>query len=126
MKCLTAASNSDGARVTIQDCVSGQQNQQWVMNNGVNVRVFGNKCLDVTDGKNADGTRLQIWTCSSGNANQMWDYNVRGAGLDCHFSPDFIAGLDQQNHLVEQEQMPGSHRLGSDKWQQSASALFSR
>jgi hypothetical protein len=75
LKCLTAASNSDGARVTIQDCVSGQQNQMWVMNNGVNVRVFGNKCLDVPEGKTTDGTKLQIWTCSDGNQNQMWDYN---------------------------------------------------
>ena len=39
--------------------------------------VYGNKCLDVTDGKNADGTKMQIWTCSTNNPNQKWDYNVR-------------------------------------------------
>jgi hypothetical protein len=39
--------------------------------------VFGNKCLDVPEGRFVDGTKLQIWTCSTNNANQKWGYTVR-------------------------------------------------
>ncbi|KAF9477745.1 macrofage activating glycoprotein [Pholiota conissans] len=71
--CLTAASNSDGAKVTIQPC-NNAASQKWTFSNN-QVKAYGNKCLDVTDGKNADGTKMQIWTCGSGNPNQSWDYN---------------------------------------------------
>ena len=73
-KCLTASSNSDGAAVTLQGC-TGAAAQKWIFT-GTTVTVFGNKCLDVTDGKNSDGTKLQIWTCSTNNANQQWQYSV--------------------------------------------------
>ena len=73
-KCITAASNNDGAAVTLQGC-TGADSQNWVFNNG-QVRVFGNKCLDVTNGANNDGTKLQIWTCFDGSVNQLWDYTV--------------------------------------------------
>jgi len=36
------------------------------------IQIFGDKCLDVTDGVDADGTKLQIWTCDFANANQRW------------------------------------------------------
>ncbi|KAF8629590.1 hypothetical protein AX15_003336 [Amanita polypyramis BW_CC] len=71
-KCLTAASNNNGAAVTIQGC-TGSANQNWVFSGG-QVQVFGNKCLDVTNGANADGTKLQIYTCLGGNQNQQWYY----------------------------------------------------
>lgn len=74
--CLTAASNNDGAAVTIQSC-TGSAAQKWTFAGNGQVTVYGNKCLDVTDGKNADGTKMQIWTCSTNNPNQKWDYNVR-------------------------------------------------
>ena len=73
-KCLTAASNTDGAAVTIQGC-TGSANQNWVFSGG-EVQLFGNKCLDVTNGVNVDGTKLQVWTCS-GTQNQQWYYTVR-------------------------------------------------
>ncbi|KAJ7719505.1 carbohydrate-binding module family 13 protein [Mycena metata] len=62
-KCLTAASNADGAVVTIQPC-TGSTAQQTTFTGG-SVKVFDNtKCLDVT-GEN--GNQLQIWTCSTNN-----------------------------------------------------------
>jgi len=74
--CLTAASNTDGAFVTLQPC-TGADAQQWTFTNG-QVKLFGNsKCLDVTDGVNNDGTKLQIWSCAdSSNANQQWFYTT--------------------------------------------------
>jgi len=39
------------------------------------VQVFGNKCLDVTDGVNADGVKMQIWSCWGQNPNQQWYYD---------------------------------------------------
>lgn len=72
-KCLTPASNSDGAVVTIQDCTGGD-NQKWTFTGG-SVKIFGNsKCLDVTGGNTADGTKMQIWTCTNNNANQQFYY----------------------------------------------------
>ncbi|KDQ24799.1 carbohydrate-binding module family 13 protein [Pleurotus ostreatus PC15] len=71
-KCLTAASNNDGAVVTIQGC-TGADAQKWTFDGG-SVKVFGNKCLDVTDGSTADGVKLQIWTCNVPNANQQFFY----------------------------------------------------
>ncbi|KAJ7442728.1 hypothetical protein B0H11DRAFT_490544 [Mycena galericulata] len=46
----------------------------WVVPNGNNaagsLQIFGNKCLDVTNGVDADGTKLQICTCFSGNTSE--------------------------------------------------------
>ncbi|KAJ7089318.1 hypothetical protein B0H15DRAFT_949292 [Mycena belliarum] len=71
-KCLTAASNSDGAAVQISDCVSaGSASQSWTIL-GSALQIFGNKCLDVNGGSTASGTKMQIWTCGTGNANQQW------------------------------------------------------
>ena len=72
-KCLTAASNTDGAIVSIQDC-TGDASQKWTFTGGT-VTVFGNKCLDVTDGNINDGALLQVWTCSANNANQQFSFN---------------------------------------------------
>jgi hypothetical protein len=36
------------------------------------LQVFGNMCLDVTNGAIANGTPLQIWECTAGNTNQEW------------------------------------------------------
>ncbi|KAJ7052012.1 carbohydrate-binding module family 13 protein [Mycena amicta] len=72
-KCLTAASNTDGAIVTISTC-TGLAAQQWTFTGGA-VKIFNNtKCLDITDGKTTNGNKLQIWTCGSGNANQQFYY----------------------------------------------------
>ncbi len=68
--------------------------------------VYGNKCLDVTDGKNADGTKMQIWTCSTNNPNQKWDYNVRlhtyfKNGESCVMILILNSGVDEHDHLVQ-------------------------
>ncbi|KAF7364653.1 hypothetical protein MVEN_00334800 [Mycena venus] len=74
--CLTAASNTDGAAVTIAACGNATSLNSWVLPQGAGavgtIRIFGDKCLDVTNGMNVDGTKLQIWTCASGNTNQLW------------------------------------------------------
>ncbi|KAJ7877197.1 hypothetical protein B0H13DRAFT_1539876, partial [Mycena leptocephala] len=49
-KCFTAASNTDGAAVEIEDCISGgSTSQNWTIS-GSTLQVFGTKCLDVTNG----------------------------------------------------------------------------
>ncbi|KAJ7716518.1 alginate lyase-domain-containing protein [Mycena metata] len=80
-KCFTAASNADGAIVTIQTC-TGSTAQTWTFTGG-SVKIFGNtKCLDVTNGSTANGNKLQIWTCSTNNnPNQQFYYTS-----DKHFS----------------------------------------
>lgn len=60
----------------------GSPSQSWVFQAGApigggtggvgTIKIFGDKCLDVTDGVDASGTKLQIYGCSTGNANQMW------------------------------------------------------
>jgi hypothetical protein len=78
---MTAASNTDGAAVTIQGC-TGAQSQLWTFENG-SVNIFGDKCLDVTNGNAANGNNLQIWSCQPpNNANQMWDYDIVSGEFD--------------------------------------------
>ena len=73
-QCLTAATNADGAVVTVQPC-NNAASQKWTFTGGV-IQIYGNKCLDVTEGVNADGTKMQIWTCTTNNKNQQWGYTV--------------------------------------------------
>ncbi|KAJ6530922.1 ricin B lectin domain-containing protein [Mycena vulgaris] len=75
--CLVPTSNADGAAVVIKDCgTNATALNSWVVPNGSQqvgpLKIFGDKCLDVTGGVDADGTKLQIWTCATGNTNQMW------------------------------------------------------
>ncbi|KAJ6476840.1 ricin B lectin domain-containing protein [Mycena sanguinolenta] len=82
--CLSASSNADGAAVVIEMCSAPTAANSWVVPNGNNangaLQIFGDKCLDVTDGVDADGTRLQIWTCASGNTNQLWEPEFGSVG----------------------------------------------
>lgn len=73
-KCLTPASNTDGAAVTIQTC-NNSADQQWTFTGGT-ITVFGNKCLDVTNGNGTNGNKMQIWTCNANDANQQFSYTV--------------------------------------------------
>ncbi|KAH8834757.1 carbohydrate-binding module family 13 protein [Flagelloscypha sp. PMI_526] len=75
-KCMTAASNTNGAAVTISTC-TGADAQKWKFEGG-SVKVFGTKCLDVPSGTNTNGQKLQIWDCTSGNTNQQWYYTPWG------------------------------------------------
>ncbi|KAF9263064.1 hypothetical protein L218DRAFT_360238 [Marasmius fiardii PR-910] len=79
--CISTSSNADGAHVVIHDCdTEDTTKHNWDFSKipGQNtgpqqIRIFGDKCLDVTDGVNADGTKLQIWTCTRpGDTNQAW------------------------------------------------------
>ncbi|KAG8824032.1 hypothetical protein FRC19_002709 [Serendipita sp. 401] len=89
--CLQVAGNYDGAPVTVGNCGTSTYAQRtWVVVNGgaeentsnagpaTQIRIYGNKCLDVKDGVDQDGTKLQIWTCYDGSVNQLW--RVNGAG----------------------------------------------
>jgi len=89
--CLTATNNADGATVVIQDCGSNAtDNNSWLVPNGESnvgpLQIFGDKCLDVTNGDDSDGTLLQIWSCAEGNTNQMWvpvsDQSITWSGQD--------------------------------------------
>ncbi|KAF5379825.1 hypothetical protein D9615_005796 [Tricholomella constricta] len=71
-KCMTAASNTDGAVVTIEPCTYSA-NQKWTFTGG-GVQIFGTKCLDVPSGSTVDGTKLQIWSCTGNNPNQQFSY----------------------------------------------------
>jgi hypothetical protein len=85
-----AANNSDGAAVITQNCNLGSaESRAWVAVQGAapggvgtgpvtQIRIFGNKCLDVTAGRAVDGTQLQIWTCGDNNRNQNWHLNGDG------------------------------------------------
>jgi hypothetical protein len=94
-KCLTAPSNVDGGKVVIySDCIKNdkcihlslylcslrfstqialQSAQSWSV--GTYTRVYGDKCLDVTNGGTSNGVRMQIWSCAPGNKNQKWIYD---------------------------------------------------
>ncbi|KAG5652611.1 hypothetical protein H0H81_004393 [Sphagnurus paluster] len=70
---MTAASNADGAAVTIENCTYGE-NQKWLFTGGAVTLFGGTKCLDVPGGSRQDGVKLQISSCSAGNANQQFAY----------------------------------------------------
>ncbi|KAF8166661.1 hypothetical protein K438DRAFT_1921482 [Mycena galopus ATCC 62051] len=71
-KCLTAASNTNGAVVEIEDCISGgSTSQNWSITGGT-LQIFGTMCLDDTGGSTTSGNLLQIWACATGNTNQKW------------------------------------------------------
>ncbi|KAJ7612043.1 hypothetical protein DFH06DRAFT_154042 [Mycena polygramma] len=99
-KCLTAASNADGAVVEIEDCVSaGSTGQSWTVSGAI-LQIFGNKCLDVTGGATADGTKLQIWTCSGG-PNQKWALSGSTIQWSAHSSClDLSGGSVTNGNLV--------------------------
>ncbi|KAF7358220.1 hypothetical protein MVEN_00870700 [Mycena venus] len=80
IKCLSAASNADGAAVVLGDCSSA--NAQWTVPKGAGnagtLQIFGDKCLDVTNGVTTNGNKLQIWTCATANTNQLFVPNGNG------------------------------------------------
>ncbi|KAF9268473.1 hypothetical protein L218DRAFT_917234 [Marasmius fiardii PR-910] len=99
--CVSASDNSDGAPVVAHDCNDEDPSKHsWEVTltasenekrGAQQIKVYGNKCLDVKGGVNADGTKLQIWTCSTGNTNQLWvpldginynDFMFQWAGTD--------------------------------------------
>lgn len=73
--CLTAASNTNNAAVTVNTCSSTSSNQRWVYTSTPGtISIFDSKCLDVPNGSTANGQAMQIYTCNVGsvNTNQQW------------------------------------------------------
>ncbi|KAJ7249759.1 ricin B lectin domain-containing protein [Mycena haematopus] len=68
--CLTAPTNANGGTVVVQPC-NGSTGQAWTQN-GQTIVVYGNMCLDVTNGSSSNGVKMQIWSCTPGvgGANQ--------------------------------------------------------
>lgn len=96
-KCLTAASNTDGAQVTIDTC-TGAAAQKWTFGDAQRVKIFGDKCLNVVDGSTADGTKLQIWTCSTnGDVNEKFWFSYVSAELmsTVPFSPGYLVLVER-------------------------------
>ncbi|WP_307812123.1 RICIN domain-containing protein, partial [Sphaerisporangium rufum] len=75
-RCLDIA-NSNGSQAQIWDC-NGQTSQQWTATASSELRVYGNKCLDVTGAGTADGTAVVLWDCNGQN-NQKWRFNSDGS-----------------------------------------------
>ncbi|KAJ7806876.1 hypothetical protein B0H14DRAFT_1564896 [Mycena olivaceomarginata] len=101
-KCLSVASNTDGAAVEIEDCVAGGSTSQGWTISGSNLKIFGTKCLDVTNGLTTDGTKLQIWTCAAGNTNQMWTVSGNTIQWSGHSSClDLTDGSVANNNLIQ-------------------------
>ncbi|KAJ6568834.1 ricin B lectin domain-containing protein, partial [Mycena capillaripes] len=101
-KCLTAASNANGAVVEIENCVSaGSTGQSWTIS-GSTLQIFGNKCLDVTGGATAAGTKLRIWTCTAGSVNQKWTLSGNTIQWSGHSSCLDLSGGSLTNGNVMQ------------------------
>ncbi|GII76852.1 hypothetical protein Sru01_18340 [Sphaerisporangium rufum] len=75
-RCLDIA-NSNGSQAQIWDC-NGQTSQQWTATASSELRVHGNKCLDVNGAGTADGTAVILWDCNGQN-NQKWRFNADGS-----------------------------------------------
>ncbi|KAJ7097718.1 ricin B lectin domain-containing protein [Mycena epipterygia] len=75
LTCLTAPTNANGGPVVVEPC-DGSTSQSWTQN-GQTIVVYGNMCLDVTNGNTANGVKMQIWECnpSDGGVNQLFIYN---------------------------------------------------
>ncbi|KAK7055577.1 ricin B lectin domain-containing protein [Favolaschia claudopus] len=85
--CVAVADNEAGSPLIIHNCnTENLQNQDWEVSFFIptqedgparnvgpqQIKIFGDKCIDVTNGANADGTKLQIWDCVEGSTNQQW------------------------------------------------------
>jgi hypothetical protein len=103
---IEASGNYDGAHVILKaDTVFNGENKTWTVVQGggvqgtttgpvTQIRIFGDKCLDVPNGNDSDGQRLQIWTCYEGNTNQLWavngDETITWAGHNKYAQPNLI------------------------------------
>ncbi|GAA1278800.1 RICIN domain-containing protein [Sphaerisporangium rubeum] len=76
-RCLDAGSQTNGTQSQIWDC-NGQTNQRWTPTASGELRVYGNKCLDVYNAGTADNSRVVIWDCNGQN-NQKWRLNSDGS-----------------------------------------------
>jgi len=81
---VTNGVNTDGTKIQVWTCVSGNTNQQFGHAGGDLLYfpddrftwVGKNKCVDLTDGSVAGGNQLQVWDCIADNTNQDWALEV--------------------------------------------------
>jgi hypothetical protein len=77
--CLDTAGGgrANGTNVQIYKCVSGEPNQNWVIDGG-NVIVGGTAgtkaamCLDTAGSGRANGTNIQVYQCLNNHPDQLW------------------------------------------------------
>ncbi|MFI6864699.1 endo-1,4-beta-xylanase [Streptomyces sp. NPDC050421] len=76
-RCLDVpnAGTTDGTQLQLWDCHSNS-NQQWAYTEAGELRVYGDKCLDVAGTGN--GAKVQIYSCWGGD-NQKWRLNSDGS-----------------------------------------------
>ncbi|KAJ7501574.1 ricin B lectin domain-containing protein [Mycena galericulata] len=89
--CLTAPTNANGGEVVVEPC-DGSTNQLWTTI-GSTLVVYGNMCLDVTNGSTANGTKLQIWDCTPGDTNQQLFYDAVHASILWEEHPEMCVDL---------------------------------
>jgi hypothetical protein len=80
---IAGASQANGARATLSPC-NGGPNQQLTFTAAGELRVYGDRCLDVNFAggpQGVDGDYVQIWTCQ-GQYNQRWQLTPGGQIVD--------------------------------------------
>lgn len=100
--CITAASASANAPITIAPCTSSFTNQlfQDPNNNGQMILSGSNLCITPTGNTLADGTKLVLAPCNDGNAVQFWDHsfveiaNMANTNFVSLFIVYFDSGVD--------------------------------
>ncbi|GAA2364516.1 lipase [Catellatospora methionotrophica] len=65
-----------GSQVHLWDCHGGN-NQRWTRTSAGELRIYGDRCLDVNGNGTADGTKIQVWPCN-GTAAQKFTFNTDG------------------------------------------------
>lgn len=99
--CLSVVpgATENGASVEIDSCTGGA-NQKWTFINNT-LRIFDNKCLDVTDGVAANGTKLQIWECVTNSTNQTWQRDGNHFVWQQNFCVDVTDGATRDGTRVQ-------------------------
>jgi peptidoglycan/xylan/chitin deacetylase (PgdA/CDA1 family) len=75
--CLAAPTNANGAAVVVEPC-NGSTSQAWTQN-GQTLVVYGNMCLDVTNGSTTNGVKMQIWACTPGAGDAAQHFTLTSA-----------------------------------------------
>ncbi|KAH7104929.1 ricin B lectin domain-containing protein [Auriculariales sp. MPI-PUGE-AT-0066] len=114
--CLAAAENKDGAPVVFAEC-NGDESQKWVNEKVGSVgtfRVFGDKCIDVTEGRNERGTKMQIWSCVGRGSNQLFEQ--KGEHIVWHFFNRCLDATDGIFRVGQQAQIWQCSQSKNQNW----------
>jgi hypothetical protein len=103
-RCLEVPNSSmtNGVQMDIWDC-NGGSNQSWTYTSAKELRVYGNKCLDVAGATaTAPGTKVELWDCNGGS-NQQWNINSNGTitGVGSGICLDVTSGATANGSKVE-------------------------